>query len=77
MEEKLITKSIIGGTKRRRYSTSPYSTAFALSRRVTRLAKSMRVQNPLHVFDTTPGGVFANFSTTGGLYDLCTGIAQV
>ncbi len=72
-----MMKSAIGGTKRRRYTTVfPYQSA-TLSRRVTRLAKYMRMNNPPHVLDQTPGGVFAAFTTNGGLYDLCAGISQV
>lgn len=77
-EEKLFVKSGMGSTKRRRYSIVPGSVnpVSNLSRRISRLSKKMKISNPLHVYYEAVSA-FANFSTTGGVYDLCTGIAQV
>lgn len=74
----LKMKSEYASTKRRRYSQpapTQMSTAQALSSRISRLGKKMKIENPLHVYNDTPAG-FANFSTTGGLYDCLAQIVQ-
>lgn len=73
-------KTAFASTKRRKYDTlvptAPVSRVSHLSRRISRLSKKMKISNPLHVYYEAVSA-FANFSTTGGVYDLCTGIAQV
>lgn len=72
-------RSGFGGTKRK-FSTPgvtmvPYQSNRVLSNRVTKLARKMKVENPLHVYNDSPTS-FAALSTTGALYDCLTQITQ-
>lgn len=67
-----------GGTKRRRDSVAIIKAASgteALSRRVSRLSRSLKASNPHHVDIQVLGSVLAP-STTGSLYCLANGISQ-
>jgi len=67
-----------GGTKRRRDSAvlvRDLAGSSQLSRRITRLAKSMKASNPAHV-DIQGLGATVPPSTTGTLYCLANGISQ-
>lgn len=67
-----------GGTKRRRIdviTSGMGSRREALSRRLTRLSKTIKATNPAHMFYAEMS-TQADFSTTGGIYDCATGIAQ-
>lgn len=68
-----------GGTKRRRgsYMPMPASAATsALSRRVTRLSKSLKAANPTHMLNLNPVAAITNISTTGSINDLAAAIVQ-
>lgn len=73
MEEKTAS----AGTKRRRYETTlGPRTAGALSRRITRLSKTLKASNPTHlIIDSLPAS-FPNITTTGTLQPLGTNIIQ-
>lgn len=64
----------VTGTKRRRDSAGVQMST-ALSRRVTRLAKSLKASNPIHCY-VDALSFFNNISTTGGIYEVGNGIAQ-
>lgn len=66
--------AVTKGTKRRRddagvSSYSPYSKA-AMSLRLTRLARKMKLQNPVHLGNYSLGTQFPTVSTTGSIVDL-------
>lgn len=69
------TKSGYGGTKRRKFTAGGSSRASALSTRVTRLAKTLKATNPVHMFETPVVGL-VDWSSAGGIYDVATGIVQ-
>lgn len=52
-----------GGTKRRAYTMVPYDTTSSISRRVNRLARKMKVNNPTHMYQLA--GSTWSPSTTG------------
>lgn len=66
-----------GGTKRRRESVIIRGAAGtdAISRRITRLAKSLKASNPIHCY-VDALTYFNNISTTGGIYEVGNAIAQ-
>lgn len=72
-EEKMEEKVHSARTKRRRIGGSME----AISRRVTRLAKSLKASNPAHVYVSQASSAFSAISTTGSLYEICGNIAQV
>jgi len=72
MERKVTFTS---GTKRRRDSASAVVSS-ALSRRVTRLAKTLKASNPTHMYVFQATTAWASVSTTGSMQDLCGQISQ-
>lgn len=70
MEEKTATAQ----TKRRRV-VGP-SNVGALSRRVTRLAKTLKASNPTHVYVSSLSAAFTHVDTTTSLYEIGGNIAQ-
>lgn len=75
MEEKTIR---VTGTKRRREGMliKRLSGTPALSRRITRLAKSLKAANPTHMLNLNPVSAITNISTTGSINDLGAAIVQ-
>lgn len=74
--ESKSSKSGFGGTKRRRYSSAPNATASDLSNRITRLSKSLKAANPVHLYNNSLATLFPNLSTTGTIFSLASGIQQ-
>jgi len=64
------------GTKRRRTQTQLQYGADALSTRLTRLTRKVKLQNPVHLAPISLNTAFSTVSTTGSIYDLASGIAQ-
>lgn len=77
METKYAT---VVGTKRRKYdvaiSNGTTSRVGALSRRINRLSKRLKVNNPTHMYINSMSTVFPSISVTGSIFDLASGIAQ-
>lgn len=71
MEEKSRT----AGTKRRRETGGVHVTT-ALSRRVTRLAKTLKAANPTHCYVSDLSAAFTTISTTGSLREIGGNIQQ-
>lgn len=81
-ESKTYTARAFAGTKRRRENVTAVlvggaSKVAQISRRVTRLAKSMRINNPSHLIVSSLTAVFPSISTTGSLYEPLAPIMQV
>lgn len=72
-------KSATASTKRRRSAAGSIITespASALSRRITRMAKTMKAANPTHMYPFSAPGTWTSISTTGTLIALCDQIQQ-
>lgn len=70
------TVSAVGGTKRRKYVSTVPASQSALSNRVTKLARSLKANNPTHLNVYSLPGQFPTIATTGSLLDLAQNIAQ-
>lgn len=72
------TVTVRAGTKRRRYGTVTLSSSSvgALSRRVSRLSKSLKASNPMHMLNLNPVAAITNISNTGSINDLGAAIIQ-
>lgn len=70
------TRSGYGGTKRRRFSYAPYGGTSTLNRRIGALQKKVKATNPCHVYPQSLGTGTTNWSTTGAVIDLVSGIVQ-
>lgn len=76
-------KTVRATTKRRRaameFAGARLNSIPAISRRVTRLSKSLRAANPTHMYTATTGSIWnagAGISTTGVSYSIGTAITQ-
>lgn len=75
------TETKTGGTKRRAHDIGvmlPYGSTgpSQLNRRVNRIAKQMKVHNPLHLYNVSLVSAFSSLSTTGTAFDLMAQIVQ-
>lgn len=75
MSDEVVEVKRMAGTKRRRYSGAPV-TVNALSKRISRLTKVLKVANPHHVYVSALSAAFTNLSTTGSIYEVGANITQ-
>jgi len=77
-EQMTTERKVFAGTKRRRddFGTAMMINGSALSRRITRLSKTLKASNPTHVAVFDLKAQYANISTTGTILDLCSTISQ-
>lgn len=73
-----ISSLATGGTKRRRFTMTPsgMSNVGFLNKRINKLSKKLKLNNPSHLYSLSAGAAFGTVSTSGTLYDLSQDIAQ-
>lgn len=75
-DQKTYTAVGMAGTKRRRHVAGFAGGQSALSRRVTKLQRTIKAHHPTHLRVESLGVTFGNVSNSGTLYDICSAIAQ-
>lgn len=73
-----ISSLATGGTKRRRFTTTmvPVSKFGLINKRLNKLSKKVKLNNPSHLYSLSAGAAFGTVSTSGTIYDLSQDIAQ-